>query len=79
MYTSLRGACRHFYMIMKFDYDLALSVFLGFRHRIWKDEWWLKLRPLLRILAKHESIYEVQSSVADAVFDDENGKSDIKV
>jgi len=25
------------------------------------DNWWLKLRPLLRILAKHESVYEVES------------------
>jgi hypothetical protein len=28
------------------------------RHRIPKNQWWLKLRPLLRILAKHESAYE---------------------
>jgi 6-phosphofructokinase 1 len=34
-----------------------------FRHRIPKDQWWLKLRPLLRILAKHESTYEVESIV----------------
>lgn len=25
-----------------------------FRHRIPKDQWWLKLRPLLRILTKHK-------------------------
>jgi len=31
------------------------------RHRIPLDNWWLKLRPLLRILAKHESVYEVES------------------
>jgi len=31
------------------------------RHRIPLDNWWLKLRPLLRILAKHDSIYEVES------------------
>lgn len=31
------------------------------RHRIPVDNWWLKLRPLLRILAKHESVYEVES------------------
>jgi len=32
-----------------------------FKHRIDKEQWWLKLRPLLRILAKHESTYEVES------------------
>ncbi|KAB7503376.1 ATP-dependent 6-phosphofructokinase [Armadillidium nasatum] len=27
-------------------------------HRIPKNQWWLKLRPLMRILAKHEAAYE---------------------
>jgi 6-phosphofructokinase 1 len=31
---------------------------LNYRHRIPKKQWWLKLRPLLRILAKHDSSYE---------------------
>ncbi|XP_037805424.1 ATP-dependent 6-phosphofructokinase isoform X1 [Lucilia sericata] len=30
----------------------------NFEHRIPKSQWWLKLRPLLRILAKHDSAYE---------------------
>lgn len=29
-----------------------------FRHRIPQKQWWLRLRPLLRILAKHDSVYE---------------------
>jgi len=29
------------------------------------DNWWLELRPLLKILAKHESVYE-PNHVADA-------------
>ncbi|KAK7789689.1 hypothetical protein R5R35_011511 [Gryllus longicercus] len=29
-----------------------------FEHRLPKHQWWLKLRPLLRILAKHDSTYE---------------------
>lgn len=29
-----------------------------FKYRIPKHQWWLKLRPLLRILAKHDSTYE---------------------
>ncbi|XP_055848219.1 ATP-dependent 6-phosphofructokinase isoform X3 [Episyrphus balteatus] len=30
----------------------------NFEQRIPKKQWWLKLRPLLRILAKHDSAYE---------------------
>jgi len=36
------------------------------RHRIPLDNWWLKLRPLLRILAKHDSVYESESVVGVA-------------
>ncbi|KRX20493.1 6-phosphofructokinase [Trichinella nelsoni] len=32
-----------------------------FVHRLPTEQWWLKLRPLLRILAKHDSIYEVSA------------------
>lgn len=34
-----------------------------FKYRIPNHVWWLKLRPLLRILAKHESTYEKEASV----------------
>lgn len=27
-------------------------------HRIPKNQWWLKLRSLMRIMAKHEAAYE---------------------
>ncbi|CAG9581401.1 unnamed protein product [Danaus chrysippus] len=30
----------------------------NFAQRIAKQQWWMKLRPLLRILAKHDSTYE---------------------
>ncbi|KAI8502169.1 hypothetical protein Bbelb_197570 [Branchiostoma belcheri] len=33
-----------------------------FQHRLPREQWWLKLRPLLRILAKHESVYEVEGT-----------------
>jgi len=36
----------------------ALKLYTDFKHRIACKQWWLKLRPLLRILAKHESTYE---------------------
>ncbi|KAI6173801.1 ATP-dependent 6-phosphofructokinase [Aphelenchoides besseyi] len=32
-----------------------------FEHRLPTDQWWLKLRPLLRILAKHNTIYKTES------------------
>lgn len=38
-----------------------------FRHRIPKHQWWLKLRPLLRILAKHDSSYETESIACTTV------------
>ena len=33
-----------------------------FRHRLPTNQWWLKLRPLLRILAKHDSSYEEEGT-----------------
>ncbi|CAF0916460.1 unnamed protein product [Rotaria sordida] len=35
----------------------ALKTKTDTEHRLPLDQWWLKLRPLLRILAKHESVY----------------------
>ena len=35
-----------------------LLIYFFFSQRIPKHQWWLKLRPLLRILAKHDSTYE---------------------
>ncbi|KAK5640541.1 hypothetical protein RI129_011352 [Pyrocoelia pectoralis] len=46
----------------------------NFEHRIPKEQWWLKLRPLLRILAKHDSTYEEEGmymTVEDRILDDE--------
>jgi len=37
-----------------------------FKHRLPKEQWWLKIRPLLRILAKHDSIYQTSAVVTDA-------------
>ncbi|XP_041479318.1 ATP-dependent 6-phosphofructokinase, muscle type-like isoform X1 [Lytechinus variegatus] len=34
-----------------------LEKYTDFEHRIPKNQWWMKLRPLLRILAKHVEIY----------------------
>ncbi|XP_044534300.1 ATP-dependent 6-phosphofructokinase, platelet type [Gracilinanus agilis] len=33
-----------------------------FEHRIPKEQWWLKLRPLMKILAKYKISYQVSSS-----------------
>ncbi|CAG0922609.1 unnamed protein product [Notodromas monacha] len=35
-----------------------LREYTDYKHRIPKFQWWLKLRPLLRILAKHHATYE---------------------
>ncbi|XP_071855230.1 ATP-dependent 6-phosphofructokinase, muscle type-like isoform X1 [Apostichopus japonicus] len=35
----------------------SLSPIVDFEHRIPKGQWWMNLRPLLRILAKHTSTY----------------------
>jgi hypothetical protein len=35
------------------------------RHQLPTDQWWLKMRPLLRILAKHNSIYRRESVTKD--------------
>lgn len=34
-----------------------LKLYTDFKHRIPVQQWWLNVRPLLRILAKHESTY----------------------
>lgn len=44
-------------------YNINNTIFLSFllqfiSQRIPKKQWWLRLRPLLRILAKHDSAYE---------------------
>ncbi|KAK2105451.1 hypothetical protein P7K49_014965 [Saguinus oedipus] len=33
-----------------------------FEHRIPKEQWWLKLRPLMKILAKYKASYDVSDS-----------------
>ncbi|XP_017656969.1 ATP-dependent 6-phosphofructokinase, platelet type-like [Nannospalax galili] len=33
-----------------------------FEHRIPKHQWWLKLRPLMKILAKYKASYDVSDS-----------------
>lgn len=39
--------------------ELALET--DFEHRLPKEQWWMRVRPLLRILAKHDSIYEAEA------------------
>nr|VZI07093.1 unnamed protein product [Spirometra erinaceieuropaei] len=37
-----------------------------FKHRVPRDNWWMNLRPLMRIMAKHESLYESESIMLGA-------------
>lgn len=50
---------------------------LCYSKRIPKEQWWLKLRPLLRILAKHSVVsYEMEAEMKniDEDEDDEEGE-----
>jgi transposase len=41
-----------------FTFFVSLEfIYFYSRHRMPIEQWWLKLRPLLRILAKHETVY----------------------
>ncbi|KAL4218413.1 hypothetical protein ACF0H5_023149 [Mactra antiquata] len=46
-----------------------LSVDTDFEHRLPKDQWWLKLRPLLRILAKHTEAKYITESIPESVIE----------
>lgn len=43
------------------DIDAFVSRFVC-SHRIPKEQWWLKLRPLMKILAKYKTSYDVSDS-----------------
>ncbi|KAG5681302.1 hypothetical protein PVAND_010751 [Polypedilum vanderplanki] len=60
--ACLLGLVRRQY---KFSPLKELIADTNFEQRIPKTQWWLKLRPLLRILAKHDSTYEEEDFVAN--------------
>ncbi|VDP49523.1 unnamed protein product [Schistosoma curassoni] len=41
---------------------MELREHTDFVHRLPKEEWWISLRPLMRIMAKHDSLYESEMS-----------------
>ncbi|XP_062981715.1 ATP-dependent 6-phosphofructokinase, platelet type isoform X1 [Elgaria multicarinata webbii] len=41
---------------------VELKVETDFEHRIPKEQWWLKLRPLMKILAKYKTSYDISDS-----------------
>lgn len=41
-----------------------LKPLTDFKHRIPHHEWWMSLRPLMRIMAKHDSLYESETIMA---------------
>ncbi|CAH8573435.1 unnamed protein product [Heterobilharzia americana] len=43
---------------------MELKDHTDFKHRLPREEWWLSLRPLMRIMAKHDSLYESESIMA---------------
>lgn len=50
--------CRIYIIKISSQYICQFMYCFICRQRIAKTQWWLKLRPLLRILAKHDSAYE---------------------
>lgn len=53
--ACLLGVIKRQYMFTPIE---QLKSETNFQQRIPRTQWWLKLRPLLRILAKHDSTYE---------------------
>lgn len=51
----------HFYKKKIHDHSAEISSSV-FSHRIPKEQWWLKLRPLMKILAKYKTSYDVSDS-----------------
>ncbi|XP_077581112.1 ATP-dependent 6-phosphofructokinase, platelet type-like isoform X1 [Stigmatopora nigra] len=47
---------------MVFQPVAQLKIETDFEHRIPKEQWWLKLRPLMKILAKYKTSYDVSDS-----------------
>ncbi|KAJ8372115.1 hypothetical protein AAFF_G00294300 [Aldrovandia affinis] len=42
---------------------MSVTKFLSvFHHRILKEQWWLKLRPLMKILGKYKMSYNISDS-----------------
>merc|ERR1719187_2365416 len=37
-----------------------------FKHRLPRSAWWLRLRPLMRVLAQHDTVYESASVMCGA-------------
>lgn len=44
----------------------ALAIQTDFLHRIPRTQWWMNLRPLLRIMSKHDSVYRSDAENIDA-------------
>ncbi|XP_030044595.1 ATP-dependent 6-phosphofructokinase, platelet type-like [Microcaecilia unicolor] len=47
---------------LHFQPVVQLKAETDFEHRIPKEQWWLKMRPLMKILAKYKTSYDVSDS-----------------
>ncbi|XP_070534871.1 ATP-dependent 6-phosphofructokinase, muscle type-like isoform X6 [Ptychodera flava] len=61
--------------VLAFRSIKQLKEITDFQYRIPKEQWWMKIRPLLRILAKHESTYEVEGIAVKSVSDSDTDSS----
>ncbi|XP_033087959.1 ATP-dependent 6-phosphofructokinase, platelet type-like isoform X4 [Trachypithecus francoisi] len=57
---STSGICSVEHLTEKMKTTIQRGLVL--RHRIPKEQWWLKLRPLMKILAKYKASYDVSDS-----------------
>lgn len=69
MYTDNDETCVLLGLIKRaYEYTRVVDLkrITDFKHRVPIDNWWLNLRPLMRIMAKHESLYESESIMLGA-------------
>jgi 6-phosphofructokinase 1 len=61
---------------MMFTPVAELKAETDFVHRLPKEQWWMKLRALLRILAKHETVYLSEVIKNDDEYEEEDDEED---
>ena len=65
--TCLLGLRSRVYQFQSVE-DLKAET--DFQHRRWKRHWWVQIRSIMKILAKHESSYMIESETVTLEEDD---------
>jgi len=58
-------------LFLSFTPVVELKIKTNWEKRIPTSQWWMCMRPLLRILAKHEAAYQEQGISVQEVFDED--------